>query len=409
MVKNFHDMMGAQRKRRLAEILEYPLDIDVRGVPTKYFRPDIHEARSKYLAREKNHEDLDLVNTRIGDLYPRDFSMPAFARDVNHEIHGKFDLVLNTASSLYNEHTPSVEPGRLVFHFTGIEGFQRLDDDNVMNYLIEMNIYDGNRGVVMTDGRHMSGEELETEIRLRNQVDEAFRYHLTEKKVEPVATLVPFEVLKKHIQDSNNILMTQYGDLMRGGSLNDLKRAVIERHGPDSIVALMVHMKSPEHFYKTFIPRGIVSSLSTGKNVPYSDGRTYGGIVTIQTQGRLRIDIEDGASHLTQGDVVDMATLYLIVEMKEPIPDNNKFNYPSIRLFLSPLSQEQLERQLTGENKGSGPKTRDGRPSEIIVEPIGNLSVGPYHIAEGSNVSHRQSANFDLLLSRGGARSLIFS
>ena len=407
MFQTYSNFMGTNsndnlKKRRLEEVLNYAVDVGFYNnlIPTKMFRPDIDKARQEY----KIENELSMPYT----IFDKDFKntqlqIPAFGKDNVEEISGKFDLITNTLTKFYDDDCAPLEHNKLLFHFIGIDNVpyskgESQPEINIMKDVIEMNMYEKNKQLHMIDGRKVFGEDLESNIRLQKLVDESFRSQLVDKNVEPIATLIPFNILQKHIIDSNKILESQYGKLMRNSSMHDLKQNVIERHGSDSVVSVMLHMNSPEKFYDTFIPRGICSSIATGKNVPYSNGKAYGGIITIQTTGILHIDIEDGTSDYFTGDALDTAYLYLIIEMKELIPNDNKFNYPWIKMLLSPKTVQQLENDILINTKGICKKTRDGLLSTTLIKPIGKLCVGPYHVRDHNDKDGKQFAEFDIIM-----------
>lgn len=417
MFQNYSNFMGNNskdnlKKRRLEEILNYAVDVGLYGnlIPTKMFRPDIYKARKEY----KIDHELDMPYTSLGKEFKyTKLQIPAFGKDNVEEISGKFDLITNTLTKLYDDDCGPIEHNKLLFHFTGLDKVPYSKGEcqpemNVMKDIVEMNMYEKKKELHMIDGRKLLGEQLESTIRIQKIIDESFRTQLVDKDVEPVATLIPFNILQKHILESNRILESQYGKLMRNSSMEELQQSVIERHGPDSVVSLMLQMNSPEAFYDAFVPRGICSSIATGKNVPYSNGLAYGGIITIQITGILHIDIEDGTSEYVRGDVFDTAYLYLIIEMKELITNDTKFNYPWIRMLLSPKTIEEIENDILINTRGICVTTRDGLPSKTLIKPIGKLCVGPFHVPDHGDRDARQLAEFDIIMSSRRLHSITF-
>ena len=407
MFRNYSNFMGSNskdnlKKRRLEEILNYDLDVGFydNAIPTKIFRPDIYKARQEY----KLDNEMAMPYTTFGEQFAdAKLQIPAFGKDNVEEISGKFDLITNTLTKFWDDSCAPLEHNKLLFHFNGIDKVPYSKGEcqpaiNLMKDVIEMNMYEKNKSCRLMDGRKVYGEDLETDIRMLKHVDESFRSQLVDKNVEPIATLIPFNVLQKHISDSNKILESQYGKSMRNSPMRQLKQSVIERHGSDSVVSAMLHMNSPEMFYETFIPRGICSSIATGKNVPYSNGKAYSGIITIQTTGILHVDVEDGTSDYFTGDILDTAYLYLIIEMKELIPNDTKFNYPWIRMLLTPKTTQQVENDILINTRGICKRTRDGMLSKTLIKPIGKLSVGPYHVRDQSDKDGKQFAEFDIIM-----------
>ena len=183
---------------------------------------------------------------------------------------------------------------------------------------------------------------------------------------------------------------------MRQESLTNLRDAVISQHGSDSIVALLLHIESPEKMATVFVPRGICSSISTGKTAAYRDKSSYQGIVTMQTTGTLNVDVEDGEQHLQDGSVMNIANLYIIFQMKELVPNDFKFNFADVQFKLTSQSIDQLEEEILRETNGKCHLSRDGKLTKTIIGKIASLRVGPYRVQ--SNGSSKQLYEFDIVM-----------
>ena len=303
-------------KRRLEELLDYDLDFNVfnNALRSETFRPDVKRARNNYIPKE-----LSLPYAQFGmtllDTGPS-LEIPAFGKDGTEEVAGKFDLIINSLTSLYNRESAPLEPNHLLFHFQGLNSIPyALGENNPacdpLKALIQIQVYEECEKVPLDDGVFHSCNDLEKEMRLTTNVQESYSLRFGHMNMDPLATLVSFKELRKHIKSSNEILRSQYASLLRNQSYISLKDKVVEQHGPNSVVALIVHMRSPEVFLNTFVPQGVLSSKTTGKHIE----EPYQGKVTLQTQGLLNIDIEDGDQHLQQGSMLSSAYLYLIIEM----------------------------------------------------------------------------------------------
>jgi len=391
------------RKRRMEEVLG--LDVEC-GAYNKMFRsskwrPDKVASRERYMKDEMREGELSTPYLKRGDPFHRsshlaplsDFNVPAFSGDHIDEFGGKIDLIMNTITSLYGPQSPPLEPNKLMFHYTGLiksplgDGRDYVDD---MKYVIEMGIY----------GDDLDGKQADRERNAwsRSEVHDAFRVHLADQSVEPVVTMLPFNMLQSHIKESNNILKAQYAALLKGASYSELKATVVNQHGADSVVALLVQMNSPEDFMRTFVPRGILASRCTGKTTPFSSGTTYQGIVTLQTAGTLHVDTEDGDHHWMEGNKLETATLYLIVEMQRLVPHDDKFNYPFIRMLLTPKTTEQVEADIISQQGGKCVRTRDGGRSKTIIKPLAQLRGSSYYIHATTNANARQSREFSIIM-----------
>lgn len=407
-----------RRKRRLEEVLELDLFIDGYDhlLSTKHFRPDTTKALESFMESQMKEGDLSLKYTHMGrDLLnslgtrPIRFvplEVPAFGTDPTEEVPlvGKFDLIANTLTPLYERDSPPMEHNCLLFQFMGLSrvayaGGEEQPNNDVIQTVIESQVYGHEEGQMLDNGVIKSCKDIETEVRLLNLVEQAFWLHLGDTSVDPVSTLVPFGLLQKHIVDCNQQLKSQYSSELHAMSYTELKEKVVDHHGPDSVVALMVHMDSPEQFYDTFVPRGICSSTCTGKTTPYCNGAAYQGLVTLQVSGLMDVDIEDGDKHMSVGTSLDTAYLYLIVEMKQLVPHDPKFNYPWIRLLLTSKSIDQVQADLLLQTKGRCHLTRDSMLSTTIVKPIAKLRVGPHCVGDGFSRDCQQSSQFDLVLS----------
>ena len=385
------------------------------ALSTKRFRPDTVRAMESFADLRGDGGELHMKYTRLGEqlldtLATRPirfapFEVPAFGTDPTEEVPlvGKFDLIANTLTSLYERDSPPLEHNCLLFQFMGLSrvSYAAGEDQpsqDVMGNIIESQVYSREENKTLDNGVIKTCSDVQTDVRLLNSVDDAYRLHLGDTSADPVSTLVPFALLQKHIIESNEILGAQYSVELHGKSYTSLKERVVEHHGPDSVVALMVHMDSPELFYDTFVPRGICSSTCTGKTVPYCDGSAYRGTVTLQVSGLLDVNVEDGDAHLPLGTNMDTACLYLVVEMKRLVPCDCKFNYPWIRLLLSSKTVDEVQEDIVSEAKGMGHPTRDGALSTTIVKPIAKLRVGPHCVSDSFSRDSQQLSQFDLIM-----------
>ena len=399
-------------------MLDLDLFIDGYGgtLSSKRFRPDTVAAMESFANLLGNGREISLRYTRLGrqlldTLTPRPIQfapleVPAFGTDPTEEVPlvGKFDLIANTLTSLYERDSPPLEHNCLLFQFMGLSRVsyacgEDQPSHDVMQNIIESQVYGHEEVKKLDNGVFKTCSDVETDVRLLNSVDQAYRLTMGDTSADPVSTLVPFGLMQKHIEESNNILKSQYSMELHGKSYTELKERVLEHHGPDSVVALMIHMDSPELFYDTFVPRGICSSTCTGKTTPYCDGTAYQGTVTLQVSGLLDVDVEDGDKHLPVGTSMDTGHLYLVVEMRSLVPNDCKFNYPWIRLLLSPKTVDQVREDIVEETKGRGHLTRDGTLSTTIVKPIAKLRVGPHCVSDGFTRDGQQLSQFDLVMS----------
>ena len=397
-------------KRRLEEILDYDLDFNVlnNALTSDTFRPDVKRARNNYIPKE-----LSLPYAQFGmtllDTGPS-LEIPAFGKDGTEEVAGKFDLIINSLTSLYNRESAPLEPNHLLFHFQGLNSIPyALGENNPacdpLKALIQIQVYEECEKVPLDDGVFHSCNDLEKEMRLTTKVQESYSLRFGHMNMDPLATLVSFKELRKHIKSSNEILRSQYASLLRNQSYISLKDKVVEQHGPNSVVALMVHMRSPEVFLNTFVPRGVLSSKTTGKHIE----EPYQGKVTLQTQGLLNIDIEDGDQHLQQGSMLSSAYLYLIIEMKELVPGDSKFNFPWIRMFLTNRTVDAVTDDIVIESGGICTPARNGKLTKTIVFTLGRLRVGPHHVHDPCDIESKQRSQFDLLLSNKLPEYIVFS
>lgn len=406
----------AMRKRRLEEVLELDLFLEKGPLSTKRYRPDTVKAIEDFMATQMKDGDLSLKYTHLGNellntlsarpIHMMPLEIPAFGTDPTDEVPlvGKFDLIANTLTPLYEKDSPPMENNSLLFQFMGLSRVsytsgEEQPNNDVMQSIIESQVYTQEESALLDNGVTKSCPDLETDVRLLNAVDQAFWLHLGDTSADPIATLVPFSLLQKHIIDSNQILKSQYSVELHGRSYTSLKENVIGHHGPDSVVALMVHMESPELFLDTFVPRGICSTTCNGMTAPYCDGAAYKGIVTLQTSGLLDVDIEDGDKHMAVGTYMDTANLYLIVEMRELVPNDHKFNYPWIRFLLTSRNIDQVHEDLLVKTNGRCHLTRDGMLSTSIIKPIAKMRVGPHCVRDGFSKDSQKLTQFDLVMS----------
>ena len=395
---------NATSKRRMEEILG--LDVECRAhnkmFRSSMWRPYKAASRKNYMRDEMKHGEISTPYLNRGEPYDNkahlaslsDFHVPAFSGDHLDEFAGKVDLIMNTLTSLYGSQSPPLEPNKLMFHYTGLikshvgEGRDFLDD---MRSVIRTGVY----------GQDQDGGQADRERSMwtRSEVHDAYRVYLADQSVEPVVTIVPFPLLQTHITESNSILKAQYVDLMRGSSYSELKSRVVSQHGPESVVSLMVQLHSPEDFMRAFAPRGILASRCTGRTTPFSAGTTYQGIVTLQTSGTLHVDTEDGDHHCQEGIKLETATLYLIVEMRKLVPNDDKFNYPWVRMLLTPKTVQQVESDIITQQNGCCVKSRDGARTKTIIKPIAQLRGSSYYVHGTGNTNARQNRDFSIIMS----------
>ena len=411
-------------KRRLEEILDYDLNFCMldKTISSNSYRPDIKRSRDMYMKEELTSEislpymarGKELLGDPSGIVKLPNLSVPAFGRDSTIEVAGKFDLVLNTVTSLYTENCGPMEANHLLFQYMGLKRIpyslgEKHPNGDPLKSIIQMEIYDERHEIRLDDGIAFTCNELEKEMRLMNRVHEEYSLRFGNLHVDPLATLISYRQLKNHIEETNHILQSQYLSSLRNESYIELKQKVVNQHRPNSVAALMVQIQSPEMFYDTFFPRGILSSNSTGKTVPFCDGKAYEGILTLQTTGLLNIDIEDGDQHMLQGSVLSSGFLYLIVEMKQLVPGDYKFNYPGIRMLLTDKTKEMVTQDILLETKGRCHLSRSGKLTKTIIKPVGKLSVGPHNVHDPCHVDARQYSQFDLLLSHCSPQFVIFT
>lgn len=381
--------------------LDVYTDIFEKNISSKHFRWEIDDAMNRYMPISYNNPSLQyahfgeqLLSTKPPSIVSLpSLIIPAFGIDPVDETQVKFDLVASTLTPLYNASSPSIGPNTLLFHFTGLcqepfaEGEFCPTSDSLKRCLLSQS--------------HFSGEK---ERNLLQQVDESFSFGMTHNAFDPLATILPYKVLQMHIKAANDIMRSQYASTMRHKDLNELREAVISQHGSDSIASLMLYMNSPTKMLDTFIPRGICSSISTGKTVAYSERASYRGVVTMQTTGTLNMDVEDGDSHLPMGSQMNVANLYLIIEMKELVPNDCKFNYPSIQMKLTSQSIDELEEEKMRETGGRCYLSRNGQLTKTIIQPIATLRVGPYHVYGSSFLDSKQMHEFDITMGLQSSR-----
>ena len=400
-------------KRRLEEILGYDTEMQVfnKKLCSSMWQPQMALARQTYMSDQMRHGDLSMPYVQRqspatqhphGPLAPLpNLQIPAFGRDRIEDISGKFDLVMNTLTSLYASDAPPLEANKLLFHYTGLMkpcSFALKEEDHIRT-VIEKNMY--GKG---------DNETEEHDVRGKLSVNEAFKVHMADRSVDPVVTLIPFNLLQQHIKESNKVLENQFVSQLRGRSYSDLKSAVLQQHGSHSVVSLLTQLNSPEEFYDTFLPRGILSSRCTGRTVPYSNGTPYQGVVTIQSLGTLQVDVEDGDHGYEVGTTLNTGTLYLIVEMRQLVANDDKFNYPWVQMLLTPKSFEQLEADILDEQSGRCVAARDGSRTKTIIKPIAQLKNGPYTVHAIGDVDARQYREFDIVMGLPSSepRSVVF-
>jgi hypothetical protein len=401
-------MIKSAEKRDYAAMkgLDVYTDIFDTNISSKLFRREIDDAMKRYMPISSKNPSLQyavlgekLLSSKIFSRsiirLPETLIIPAFGMDPVDETQAKFDLVASTLTPLYSATSPSIRPNTLLFHFTGIcpQPFAEGESCPSLDSL--------KRCSLVSSQSRIGGEK---ERNLLQQVDESFSFGMTHNAFDPLATIVPYNLLQGHITAANDILRSQYASTMRHKDLNELREAVIDQHGSDSIASLMVYMDSPTKMFATFIPRGICSSISTGKTVEYSEKASYKGVVTIQTTGTLNVDVEDGDCHLPIGSQMNVANLYLIFEMRELVPNDCKFNYPSIHLKLTSQSIDELEEEKMRETGGRCYLSRNGDLTKTIIQKIATLRVGPYRVHGSSFVDCKQMHQFDITMELQSSR-----
>jgi len=359
------------------------------NLSSKHFRADIEEAMKRHwpISQENpallySHFDKELLNVKSHSFLsmPTYLDIPAYGTDPVDETQAKFDLVASTLTPLYTSASQPIEPNTLLFHFTGLSTHPFATGE--LCPALSTDTYDND----------------EKQQRLRRKVDESFSLGMNIHSMDPLATILPYKELKRHINSANEILRSQYASTMRHESLTSLCDNVISQHGSDSLVALMLQMESPEKMAKTFVPRGICSSISTGKTAAYSDKSSYRGIVTMQTTGTLNVDVEDGEQHLQDGSVMNIANLYLIFQMKQLVPNDIKFNFSDVQMKLTSQSMDELEEDIMRETGGKCHLSRDGQHTKTLIKKIATLRVGPYRVQNNSCISSKQLHEFDIIM-----------
>lgn len=370
------------------------------GISSKDFHEDIDLAMKKYMCMsdqnislEYFHSNRELLSTSSPQMHllrlPPTLDIPALGTDPTEELSAKFDLIASTFNPLYTPDSLSIRPNVLLFQYKGIchTPFS-LGESSPQNR--------------RPSCLKILEEDLEISTRLRKDVNEAHSIGLDDNQ-GPTVILLPYDQLKKHINESNEILRMQYASSMRHESLSKLRETVISHHGKDSIVALLLHLEDTEALLNTFVPRGVCSSICTGKTAAYTESSTYQGVVTIQRSGTLNVDVEDADQHLVDGSEMNIANLFLIIEMKQLVPLDDKFNYPSVRLVLTSHGIDQFEEELVRQKhrgqRSASVCSRDGRPAKTIIYPIASLRVGPYHVYSNPMIKRNQVNEFDITMS----------
>lgn len=408
------------RKFPLEEILNYDLNFCMidKKVSSDDYRPDIKKARTMFTPFEFSlpytSRNEELLSYGSGIIQLPDLSVPAFGKDPVEEVAGKFDLVMNTMTSLWKSKHGLLEPNQLIFQYAGLIRIpysmgEKYPDNDPLKSIIHMEVYDDRDEIPQDDGLMYSCRQLEKEMRLMSRVNDAYSLRFGNLSVDPLATLVSFKQLKCHIEETNRMLHSQYVNLLRNETYTKLKEKVVDEHGPESVEALLLHIQSPGMFYDTFLPRGILSSKSTGKTVPFSNGTAYEGIVTLQTTGMLNVDIENGDEHLSHGSTLSNGYLYLIIEMKSLVPGDFKFNYPSIRMYLTSKSVEMVADEILSNTRGRCHLSRNGKLTETIIKPLGKIHLGPHNVHDSCSVDTKQYTPFDILLTNSNTYHVIFS
>ena len=364
------------------------------NLSSKHFKSDVEDAMKRYWPISQDnpsllysHFDKELLseNTHSFVTLPKLLDIPAYGTDPVDEAQAKFDLVASTLTPLYTSTSHPIQPNMLLFHYTGLSTNPFATGELCPSVHTNKEYFD-------------TCEDTEKQMRLQSKVEESFSLGMNHHTLDPLATILPYKELKKHIHFANDILRSQYAFTMRHESLTNLRDTVISQHGSDSIVSLMLHMESPEKFANAFVPRGFCSSISTGKTSAYRDKSSYQGIVTMQTTGTLNVDVEDGEQHLQDGSVMNIANLYLIFQMNELVPNDFKFNFADVQLKLTSQSIDQLEEEILRETNGKCHLSRDGQLTKTIIQKIATLRVGPYRIQSNSYISSKQLHEFDIVM-----------
>lgn len=387
-------------------IVQENLDIYARifdkNISSKNYQEEIDMALKRF-APISDGKDIDLQYFESGSKLfspldglsrihlPSTFTTPAIGTDPTDELLAKFDLIACTFNPLYTPNSPSIKPNELLFQYKGL-----CHSPFALGEQCPKNTGHFNTGDSINWNTEMS-------VKLRKDVNEAHSIGLSSDLAQgPVVTLVTYDHLQRHIRQCNEILKTQYASTMRHESLAKLRDIVVSQHGKDSLVALFLHIDDTEEFLNTFVPRGICSSICTGKTSSCSESSTYQGIVTIQRSGTLNIDVADADEQLPDGCELHTANLFLVIEMKQLVPYDEKFNYPTPRMVLTSLSVDQFEEELAHKTRGICPtskKSRDGRGCKTIICPIATLRVGPYRVYSNSLIKSNQMNEFDITMS----------
>ena len=118
-------------KRHLEEILDYDLNFCMvdKTISSDMYRPDIKRSRDMYMREELTSEislpymaqGKELLGDPSQIVKLPNLSVPAFGRDPTIEVAGKFDLVLNTVTSLYDDNCGPIEANHLLFQYMGLK------------------------------------------------------------------------------------------------------------------------------------------------------------------------------------------------------------------------------------------------------------------------------------------------
>lgn len=385
-------------KRRVEEVLDLPLGVS--DLLTD--RHDLKRARQTY---NPSYDLPYLTRNLVGDYNRGLFraptlQIPAFGRE--SDLAGKFDLFQNSISKLAGP----LEPNHLVFQFMGLvrsayaEGTPHTTGDP-LGAAIQMEVYGGGRDKVpMDDGRMFEVRELQLETRIAKQVHDTQEVMLSTPRVYPMVTLTGFNELARKIGALNEKLLNSFLHRFRHGSYTRMKEQFVSELGPESDLAVLLHITSPTMFFDCFMPRGIVSAGSP----------VLEGIVTLQTSGQLNIDVEDGDSHFEPGTIVSgAAMLYLIVKMESLVEGEYMFNYPAIHMHLTTKTSSQLVDDMLQTTKGRCHLTRDGKLSKTIIFPVGQLTAGCHIVEDDKRVDSRQSSQFEIILSTAKPTYVVYT
>ena len=106
------------RKRRREEILSHDVETNIlnKKFRSSMWRPEIASARQSYMKEQMTNSDLSMpyvqrdtpaINYPRRNLAPLPpLQVPAFGKDRIEELGGKFDLIMNTLTSLYGVGPP---------------------------------------------------------------------------------------------------------------------------------------------------------------------------------------------------------------------------------------------------------------------------------------------------------------